>query len=85
MGIPTIDVDSELGELGRTDTAPRCECEHSAAAGAARCPHPAHVRVTLLCTEPGCDNAAHVRLLCPTCLAVWRRRWPQLRLRVRSL
>jgi hypothetical protein len=63
-----------------------CECAHPDAPTGG-CRREAAVRVTLVCTEEGCDSAAGVYLICHPCLLSWKRsaRRDGLRLRVQPL
>lgn len=51
---------------------PRCECRHSYEPDG-RCTSEATARVSVLCAEDGCANAAAVYLVCGHCLTLWRR------------
>ncbi len=68
----TLDLTRIVRELGATAAPPRCECQHDP--GSVQCPDGAVFAVTIVCSEPGCDCAAGVFLLCDKCWASWRRR-----------
>ena len=76
--------DSEL--LEGKEGEPACECVHDG--DGTLCPAAAEVRVIVVCSDPGCDNAVGVYLLCRECLDVWEEQWVrtgELRLRVLPL
>jgi hypothetical protein len=80
----TANIDRILRDLETGSSSPRCECEHDP--GPTKCSAVAVFAVTIVCSEPECDGAAGVRLLCPDCVATWRSRCaepgaPQLRIR----
>lgn len=68
----TIDITTPANELDAhfsdTTDAP-CECQHDAPAGTEPCGLTAAARVTTPCSEPGCDRAGCVELLCDSCTA----------------
>lgn len=63
-----------------------CQCAHADEATGG-CRREAAVRVTLVCSEEGCDSAAGVYLICQPCLLSWKKnaRRDGLRLRVEPL
>jgi hypothetical protein len=63
--LPRIFRDLEIGSAS-----PRCECQHDP--GPTPCRSVAVFAVTVVCSEPGCQGAVKVYLLCPACLDTWR-------------
>ena len=68
----TTDLDRILRDLETGSSSPSCECEHDP--GPTTCPSVAVFAVTIVCSEPGCQSAVEVYLLCAACVATWRRR-----------
>ena len=82
----TNDLDRILRDLETGASSPRCECEHDP--GPTQCPSVAAFAATIVCSEPGCQSAVEVYLLCAACMATWRSRSAEQgapRLRVRRL
>ena len=58
---------TELEELYAHFGDVACQCEHTLDQGLQPCGGTAVARVTSPCSEPGCDRAGRVELLCSTC------------------
>lgn len=82
----TTDLARIFGDLETGSSSPRCECEHDP--GPTTCTAIAVFAVTIVCSDPGCEGAVGVCLLCPDCVDAWRRRCAEPgapRLRIRRL
>jgi hypothetical protein len=64
---PTSDETVDPLEKALRKPGPRCECKHTSG----RCRRRATHRVSAICAEVGCRNAAHVSILCATCKDDW--------------
>jgi len=76
---------SELDALLSDTTDTPCECQHGALAGPESCGQAAAARVTTTCSEPGCDLAGCVELLCDGCTAQRIEAFGVARVTIRSL
>jgi len=82
----TTDLDRIVRDPETGSSAPRCECECEHDPGPTMCTAAAVFAVTIVCSDPGCEGAVGVCLLCPDCVTTWRRRCaepgaPDLRIR----
>lgn len=65
--VPAMRTTGSARSATASSSLPRCDCSHGSGPNTRPCHRPAHFRVTVVCTEPGCDDAAASYLLCGTC------------------